>query len=195
MNKELNANYWNDRYLKGDIPWDIGIIAPAFKAYFDQLTNRKLRILIPGAGRATEAVYLHFSGFSQVFALDWAPEALSWVKKVALDFPAEHLLVQDFFELKGQFDLIVEQTFFCAIDPSLRTAYAEKVAQLLAPGGQLIGLLFAQPFPFDGPPFGGSKAEYEAIFQPFFSKVEIEESILSIEPRMGNELWVSLGQG
>jgi methyl halide transferase len=193
VKKELNANYWNDRYLQADTPWDIGGIAPAFKAYFDQLSQKDLRILIPGAGKAHEAIYLHQEGFLQVFVLDWAPEAFVLLQQAAPDFPERHFLVCDFFELQGSFDLIVEQTFFCAIDPALRGDYAKKVAELLAPGGQLIGLLFAQPFPFAGPPFGGTKAEYEAIFQPFFTKVEIEESALSIKPRMGNELWVRLG--
>ncbi len=195
MKKELNANYWNDRYLQADTPWDIGGIAPALKAYFDQLSKKDLRILIPGAGKSHEAIYLHQQGFLQVFVLDWAPEAFALLRQAAPDFPERHFLVCDFFELQGSFDLIVEQTFFCAIDPALRGDYAKKVAELLAPGGQLIGLLFAQPFPFPGPPFGGTKAEYETIFQPFFTKVEIEESALSIKPRMGNELWVRLGQG
>jgi methyl halide transferase len=64
----------------------------------------------------------------------------------------EHLLQADFFELntgKGkhlpEFDLIVEQTFFCAIDPSLRKNYFKKVHQLLKPGGKLVGLLFNDP--------------------------------------------------
>jgi methyl halide transferase len=194
MNMDLSANYWNERYLQADTPWDIGGVAPAFKAYFNQLDNRELRILIPGAGKAHEAIYLHQQGFPQVFVLDWAPEAFVLLKNAAPDFLEEHLLVFDFFDLRGSFDLIVEQTFFCAIDPALRSNYAKKVAELLAPGGELIGLLFAQPFPFQGPPFGGTKAEYEAIFQPFFTKVEIEASDLSIKPRLGNELWVSLNR-
>ena len=91
----------------------------------------------------------------------------------------------------GKYDLIVEQTFFCAIDPSLRTVYAEKMAKLLNPKGKLVGLLFDCNFD-GGPPFGGSKTEYITYFEPYFKFNFLEKCYNSISPRAGNELFICL---
>ena len=96
----------------------------------------------------------------------------------------------DFFNLKGQYDLILEQTFFCALDPSLRTKYAEKVNELLTDSGKLVGLLFDFPLVAEGPPFGGSVDEYLNIFSKFFKIKIIEKSYNSIPDRNGKELFV-----
>ena len=83
------------------------------------------------------------------------------------DFPKENLLHKDFFELQSSFDLIVEQTMFCAISPSLRKKYAQKSSELLSKNGKLVGVFFNRAFE-GGPPFGGSKEEYQSIFTTFF---------------------------
>jgi hypothetical protein len=38
--------------------WDLGQVSPPLKAYIDQLTDKNLRILIPGCGNSYEAEYL-----------------------------------------------------------------------------------------------------------------------------------------
>jgi methyl halide transferase len=192
MEKPLTPDYWNQRYLSHDTPWDIGGISPALLAFFDTLSDLDTKILIPGAGRAYEAVYLHQKGYRQVYVLDWAPEAFVYLLETAPDFPENHLLVQDFFRLNGAFDLMVEQTFFSAIDPALRKDYARQAAHLLQPRGELVGLLFASHFPFQGPPFGGTAEEYRALFSAFFDEVSLQNSPLSIRPRLGNELFIHL---
>ena len=108
------------------------------------------------------------------------------------DFPKEKLLHQNFFELDTKYDLIIEQTFFCAIDPSLRPAYAEKIKYLLNEGGILAGLMFNVEFPFDGPPFGGKVEHYKALFSQYFDFVEMKDCLTSIAPRLGNEVFVEI---
>ena len=107
------------------------------------------------------------------------------------DFPSENLFVTDFFQHGGKYDLILEQTLYCAIDPSLRTKYAQKVNELLKTGGKLVGLLFDRNFE-SGPPFGGSKAKYMECFSPYFSHLKMEACYNSIEPRKGTELFIQL---
>src|SRR5690606_16518274 len=170
-------------------PWDIGHISPPLKSYFDSLTNRDLKILIPGAGKAHEAMYLHEKGFKNVFVCDWAKEAFSDLNINQPDFPESHLLVSDFFTLNGQYDLIIEQTFFCAIHSHQRPQYVDKAASLLNDGGQLVGLLFASHFSKPGPPFGGTKSEYIKLFELSFDIIELDASQNSISPRLGNELF------
>jgi thiopurine S-methyltransferase len=188
----LDPYFWNERYIDEDTPWDIGDVSPPLKSYLKNVTDKDTRILIPGAGNAYEAVYLHRIGFKHVHVCDWAASAFLNLKKQAPGFPPEHLHCQDFFTLTGEYDLILEQTFFCAIDPALRHSYAEKTASLLGGNGRLVGLLFASPFPFEGPPFGGTETEYRCYFQPFFTIEKMEVCQNSILPRAGNELFIQL---
>mgnify|MGYP000899644145 FL=1 len=55
--------YWSKRYLKNQTGWDIGAPSRPIKTYIDQLDNRDLKILIPGAGNSYEAEYLLKQGF------------------------------------------------------------------------------------------------------------------------------------
>jgi thiopurine S-methyltransferase len=188
----LDQNYWQSRYSEGDTPWDIGHISPPMKAYIDKLEDRAIRILIPGAGKAFEAIYLHQQGFKEIYVLDWAMSAFDHLLAEVPDFPKDHLLCTDFFELHGQFDLILEQTFFCSLEPSLRKAYVTKMASLLPGGGTLAGLLFASHFAKGGPPFGGTEAEYITLFKDGFEICCIKIAKNSILPRMNNELFFEL---
>lgn len=187
-----NMQYWQDRYLENSTGWDLGVVSPPLKSYFDQLKNKEIRILIPGAGNAYEAEYLHKKGFSQVYVVDWAAKAIENLKGRMPSFPEEHLIVGDFFEIKENFDLVVEQTFFCALIPSLRKAYVDKMHEILAPQGKLIGLLFQIPLNESHPPFGGSKEKYLELFQQKFKIETMETAYNSISPRQGNELFIKL---
>ena len=192
----FNAAYWQGRYAAGRDGWDVHAITPPLRTYFDQLdVARQPRILIPGAGRAYEAEYLHQLGFRQVFVADIAPEALAALAARVPDFPQKHLLLTDFFALSNDpsFDLIVEQTFFCALSPALRPMYAQQCATLLRPGGTLMGLLFDTDFgPVQEPPFGGSKDEYREYFAPYFEFRHFETATNSLAPRLGRELFICL---
>ncbi|UOQ52735.1 methyltransferase domain-containing protein [Hymenobacter cellulosivorans] len=192
---ELDAAYWSGRYNTGQTGWDAGAITPPLRDYFQQMSlPHAARILIPGAGRGYEAEYLHTAGFENVFVADIAPEALRDLHQRVPGFPAEHLVEQDFFALPTvpAYDLIVEQTFFCALNPGLRPDYARQCAALLRTGGTLMGLLFDTEFAAAGPPFGGSRVEYEAYFAPYFDFVHFAPAFNSIKPRQGKELYMCL---
>ena len=189
---QLNEAYWEQRYQEGYTGWDIGHVSTPLKAYFDQLKNNQQKILIPGAGNAYEAEYLYSLGFENVFVLDISKTALKNFQQRVPEFPSSHLFHHDFFNFEGQFDLIIEQTFFCALDPALRKAYAKKMHSLLAPKGTLSGLLFDFPLTEEGPPFGGSMKEYLSYFNPLFGVRIFERAYNSIEPRKGKELFFSL---
>lgn len=188
----FNASFWENKYQQNKTGWDLGEVSPPLKAYFDQLENKELTILIPGAGNSYEAEYLFNKGFKNVFVVDLATSALENIKKRVPNFPEEQLIHGDFFELMGRFDLIIEQTFFCALDPALRPNYAEKMQTLLAPKGQLVGVLFEADLNEDHPPFGGSQKEYLTYFTPFFKSIQMQPSYNSYPNRQGMELFVKL---
>jgi methyl halide transferase len=185
-----NQDFWEDKYQNNATGWDLGNVSPPLKAYFDQLKNKNIRILIPGAGNAYEAEYLHHQGFTNVYVADWAQTALNNIQERIPSFPKEHLLLADFFTLQDSFDLIIEQTFFCAITPNLREKYIEKMHELLQNQGKLVGLLFQIPLNTSHPPFGGSKEEYLSLFEEKFDIHVMETAYNSISPRANNELFV-----
>ncbi len=186
---QLDAQYWEKRYQASDTPWNIGYPSPALVRFFQSLPHKDLRILIPGAGYAHEAEWLWRAGFRHVFVCDWAASAFCHLRKRVPQFPDQHLFISDFFALTPAYDLIVEQTFFCALPPQRRPDYVRQCAHLLSPRGILAGLLFAQPFPFEGPPFGGTLQEYRALFKPFFHIEQMHVCPHSIKPRQERELF------
>jgi len=186
----LDEQFWDNRYKAENIGWDIGYISTPLKDYFNQLENKDLNILIPGGGNSYEAEYLFNKGFKNVFVVDLSETALFNLQKRIPSFPKENLIHSNFFKLEKTFDLIIEQTFFCAINPKLRPQYAQKANALLKQNGKLVGLLFCVPFHEDQPPFGGTKEEYIPYFKPYFDLEIMAPAYNSIKSRKGNELFI-----
>lgn len=187
----LDEKYWQERWSNHDTPWDMGGPSPALTTYCDQLEDDSLGILIPGAGSGYEADWLWEHGFRNVHVLDFSGEALARLEDRMPSFPKRQLIEGDFFQHEGSYDLILEQTFFCALDPSLRPAYALKMFSLLKEGGTLAGLLFDMPLE-GGPPFGGRADDYRKLFEPLFEVKTMAPCHNSIKPREGRELFFIL---
>ncbi len=85
--------------------------------------------------------------------------------------------------------MILEQTFFCALDPILRENYVSKMHELLSEKGKIAGLLFNFPLTEAGPPFGGNSDEYKTIFSEKFTILQLEIAYNSIKPRANKELF------
>lgn len=187
----LSSEYWNDRYKNDTATWDLRSISTPIKEYIDQLENKTISILIPGCGYGYEGEYLIEKEFLNIHLLDFASKPLEAFKKRNPNFPNENLHQTDFFKHEGRYDLIIEQTLFCAIDPFLRVAYAQKVAELLKDGGKLVGLFFNREFE-GGPPFGGNKDEYMKYFSPYFTSILMDKCYNSIPPRKDSELFIRM---
>ncbi len=99
----------------------------------------------------------------------------------------------NFFEHKGQYDLIFEQTFFCSFPPTAdnRSHYAKQMASLLKPTAKLVGVWFNHPLTdgMEKRPFGGDKENYLGYLSPYFHVKTFETCYNSIPPRQGNELF------
>ena len=184
----LTKDYWNNRYQNEETGWDLKMASPPLQAYIDQMTNKNQRILIPGCGSGYEAEYLAKSGFQDITVVDFAPLVVEKMKTKMSDFQSISIICEDFFAHTGEYDLILEQTFFCALNPSLRSQYVQKMSELLKPSGRLVGVLFGVQFP-NNPPFGGSKEEYEQLFSDNFLIKTLAPCYNSVKPRMGNELF------
>ncbi len=187
---KLNKGYWEERYESNTLGWDAGRITTPLKQYIDQIDDKDLKILIPGVGYGYEAIYLWKRGFKNTWVIDLARQPLNRMLKEIPDFPQKQLIKGDFFAQDYQdFDLVIEQTFFCALDPVLRGDYVKKMHELLKNKGVLAGLFFDFPLTEKGPPFGGSKSEYLKLFETHFDIKILKRAYNSIPPRQGKELF------
>ena len=190
----LDSSFWNLRYQNNQTGWDLGEISNPIKKWFDNQENKKINILIPGAGKGHEVKYGFENGFGNIFYMDFSSRAADLFKEICPGFPKNQILTGDFFSLKKPlfFDVIIEQTFFCAIHPVLRPNYVEKTNEILKENGKIIGLLFNREFDTNGPPFGGTEKEYRGLFNSKFNFKKFENSLLSSLPRKEYEFWIEL---
>jgi SAM-dependent methyltransferase len=181
--------FWSARWENNETQWDAGSPTTPLAEYITSLEDHSLRILIPGCGSGYEAELLWLRGFRNVFVIDIVEKPLARFRERNPDFPAEQLICGDFFALDSAFDLVLEQTFYCAIPPEMRDQYVKKMSELIVPGGKLAGLLFNFPLTEEGPPFGGSEEEYRNRFAAYFEVTVLTPALNSIKPRLGREFW------
>lgn len=192
----LSATAWEQRYQAGRTGWDLGQPAPALQQWIvHQAQPGQASAIVLGAGRGYDALLFARHGF-EVTAVDFAPSAIAALAQQAeaAQLPLS-LRQQDIFtlvpDLAGQFDYVVEHTCFCALDPSLRSAYAQLVADLLTPGGELVGVFFTHNRQ-GGPPFGITPGDLQAIFRPYFKVLELQPVTVSVPARAGEEHFLRL---
>ena len=77
----LSEDFWNKKYIDNKTGWDLGGISNPLQGYFDQLEDKKVKILIPGGGNSYEAEYLFNKGFTNVFVVDIAEEPLKRIRQ------------------------------------------------------------------------------------------------------------------
>lgn len=187
--KSLDQEYWDTQYKTNATGWDLGKISPAIESFTKTLENKNTRILIPGCGNSYEAEHLLNEGFTNITVIDIAPTLIENLQKKFQNNPNIQIILGDFFEHQADYELIIEQTFFCALPPTMREQYVRKMHELLSDKGKLVGLLFNKTFE-SGPPFGGSQSEYEQLFEPHFEFLQMDLCQNSIKPRANSELFI-----
>lgn len=188
---ELDVSFWNHCWKSGQTGWDVGYATQPITEYLDQYENKDAAVLIPGCGNAYEAAYMLDLGFTNITLLDISDEAVKIIKEKFKSAPQVKVLCEDFFEHEGKYDLIIEQTFFCAQVLERRSEYVKKASSILNENGRLAGVLFGISFGPSGPPFGGRFEEYRILFSPFFQLKTMEPCYNSIPPRSGSELFIT----
>lgn len=184
-----DPDFWDHIYRDDAGGWELGRPTPPLAEYFAAHAPIGMRTLVVGCGRGHEARLLAGLG-ARVTAIDIAPAAIATA--VATSDPALGIDYQqrDLFDLPGtigRFDLIVEHCCYCAIEPQRRQAYVDAVADLLTPGGRLVGLFYAHGRP-GGPPFTVDPAELRANFERRFTVDQLAPPTNSVLTRLGEEL-------
>lgn len=137
------------------------------------------RALVPGFGRGYDLTALA-SPTRQVVGLEIAQTAISAAQErldSTVDFPFKEQIsfqCRSFFDLNpssnpatDSFDLVYDYTFLCALDPAIRGDWADKMAEIVKPGGLLLTLIYPI-FPAGleragGPPFAVSLSLLEEL--------------------------------
>ncbi len=170
---------WNERYRKGETPWEKGTPAPPLLELLEK-TNPEIwgggTVLVPGCGTGHDVRALATRGLPAL-GLDLAEEA---IRRAHAHPPlgGESYEVGDFLDAEWRegkrFPAIWEHTCFCAIDLARREDYARACAELIIPGGCLVGVFFLMPYDpgedWTGPPFPTSIGELDGLFSPWFER-------------------------
>jgi len=181
-------DFWTVRYAAGKTPWDFGGVPAALKSFLVRSSTRG-RVLIPGCGSGYELRAFHRSGYD-VSGIDFSPAAVDQARRV-LGVLAERVILGDFFTHDfGQscFDLVYERTFLCSMTPSRWPEYVDRVAELLTPGGRLIGVFLYGQRTSSGPPFPLTDADAK-LFQRHFQLTRSEAITDSLPLFRDMERW------
>ena len=144
--------FWTQRWHKGKIPWDLGSV-PADLGSFLERTPTPTSVLIPGCGSGYEVRAFHGMGH-EVTALDFSATAVAHAKEL-LGPLGDSVIHGDFFKHDfgdKRFGLIYERGFLCSLPPAKWPEYAARMADLLLPGGKLVGLFLYGQEP-EPPPY------------------------------------------
>jgi SAM-dependent methyltransferase len=195
------ADFWDERFAKGFIPWDVHGVPPAFAQWLEQEhTSLGRRVLVPGCGSAYEVALLDAAGFD-VMAIDYSAAAVERARGVLGVELAQRVLRQaDFFALDAApFDWIYERALLAALPLAQWPHWAAAMARLLRPGGRLVGYFAldeAPAMPRRGPPFVATRAELDALLQDFHCEncvpVAREHSVPAFA---GREYWMCWQRG
>jgi SAM-dependent methyltransferase len=183
-----HPDFWTSRYAAGKTPWDFGGVPAALKSFLAR-SCASGRVLIPGCGSGYEVQAFHEAAYD-VTAIDFSPAAADRAKRV-LGALAERIILGDFFTHdfgQGRFDLIYERTFLCSMPPSRWPDYTNRMADLLSPGGRLIGVFLhgQQPEP---PPYPLTDKQAVELFQRRFRLARSELMTDSLPLFHGRERW------
>lgn len=192
--KEYSKEDWQGHYESNDLGWDLGEVAPPFVQLWQEEKLPVGKVLVPGCGRGHEVVFLAENGF-EVTAIDFSEGAITHLENALKERNLKgRVLHQDFFSLDdshdGVYDLVLEQTFFCAIAPRQRQDYALNVARILKPGGMLVGL-FYHTDKEGGPPYNTTREDIESSFSKNFEIQQLDKTSLSAEQRKDKE-WLGI---
>lgn len=193
MNDVNKSDFWEELYRNNTVAWDLRTPTPAF---IDLLNSEyflnKKKMLVVGCGYGYDAIEAAKKGFN-VTALDFSETAIEFAKTLAgKEKVSVNFLVEDFFNLNtsflNSFEIIFDYVTYCAIDPTRRKEYADKISQLLKPEGLFAIILFPVENRVGGPPFAVDVNEATNFFSEKLELIISTDKINSIKPRKGREL-------
>jgi SAM-dependent methyltransferase len=188
-------------YITDSAGWDLKSPNPVF---VELLRNKDLikpgKLLITGCGKGYDAVAAAKAGFD-VTAVDFSPVALEHARELAeSELVRIKFVEEDIFTLGNEwldaYDVVYEYTTYCAINPSRRKEFAQKISSFIKPGGKLLALIFpvdereGDPASLSHrePPFRIDLTEFYRNFSEFLQLEFSSKRISSVKPRENKEV-------
>ena len=182
-----DPQFWELRYAARFAPWDAGKV-PAQLLAFVQASPPQ-GVLVPGCGSAWDVRCFAEHGWD-VTGIDFSPLAVQEARRI-LGPHARRVREADFFAPipEAPFDVAYERAFLCALPRRMWKAWAQRMAQVVRPGGLLAGFFY-----FDegerGPPFAlHSQPELDSLLAGDFQLVDDQAVRDSIAVFQGKERW------
>ena len=155
MNEDDSSRtqFWVKRWERDKLPWDLGGIPRDLVSFLTRTQATPTRVLIPGCGSGYEVKAFHEAGH-EVMALDFSGPAVAHARGI-LGPLGDKVVQGNFFKHEfgaGRFGLVYERGFLCSLPPARWPDYAARMADLVAPGGCLVGLFLYGQEP-EPPPF------------------------------------------
>lgn len=188
---------WQEAWRAGRTPWDAGGSPPALVELIASERVPGGRILVPGCGTGYDLGTLARRD-REVVGIDLSEEARAAFVAAHPDLPGSVVYeVTDFFsyDAGSGFDFVWDYTFFCALGPDQRDAWARAMKRLIKPSGMLATLIFPFEDPIsdrEGPPWPINTELVRSFVGDAFDEVEVERPGASHPGREGKErlaLW------
>jgi hypothetical protein len=182
---------WDELYRKGETRWDHGGASLPLKQYLERHTVRG-RALVPGCGRGHEVALAVEHGLDAT-GLDISPTATA---EARARYPhlADRFVTGSLFdppaELRGVFDVVLEHTCLCALNPDSRGNYRRGIDLALRREGLVIGVWYINPARepgYEGPPFPIAVTELTELFADGYEIVEDYLPDVAFAGREGRE--------
>lgn len=188
---------WREAWRAGATPWDAGTSPPSLLELIESDRVPAGRILVPGCGTGYDLAALARAD-REVVGLDLSEDARVAFMSAHAELPGRVVYeVADFFSYAAGdgFDFVWDYTFFCALDPDQRSAWAQTMARLIKPSGILATLIFPYEDPISarqGPPWPINTELVRSFVESAFEEIEVREADRSHPGREGRErlaLW------
>ena len=188
---------WRGAWREGRTPWDAGQSPPALRDLLAADVVPAGKVLVPGCGTGYDLATLARPD-REVIGIDLSEEARDAFREAHPDLPGPvRYEVMDFFafDIEGGVDFVWDYTFFCALDPAQRNAWAEVMVRLLKPDALLATLLFPFEDPIsnpEGPPWPINTELVRGFLGTRFDEVAVKSVERSHPGREGRErlaLW------
>ncbi len=210
----LTSEYWQNRFLSSDTPWELGHPSVVLLEAFEELATRgepirDKKILSAGCGTGRDALALAQRG-AHVLAIDWSSHAIVDLQERSRNLPliggSVAIESGDFFAIEPRpMDVVAEHTFFCAIDPITRSRYVDRISEWISPGGYLVGNFFvladaeasalsglSLSAAREGPPFATTVSELQRRLSPYFEEIVLRPATHGEPDRRPGMEWVGV---
>jgi SAM-dependent methyltransferase len=168
--------FW--RYIRGNVPWDTGIVPPEIYAWVEANGAAPGRALDLGCGTGTTSLYLAGLGWS-VVGVDFAPNAIWRARRKARQLKVTNKTAfynadvsrLDFLMPDPPFDLAVDIGCLHVLSSDQRAGYAAHLTRLMHPGASYLLYAFMPTVNRQGQQVGIDSDGLQTLLGPAFEIV------------------------